>query len=47
MRHHSHLTLEEREDIMCLRRIGTSISQIVRTVRRNKLTISRELSRNS
>lgn len=47
MHHHNHLTLEEREDIMCLRRTDTSISQIARMIRRSKSTVSRELARNS
>lgn len=46
MRHHSHLTLEEREDIMVLRRQGRSVAEIAAAIGRDKSTVSRELSRN-
>lgn len=46
MRHHTHLTLSEREDIMVLRREGKSVTEIAAITGRDKSTISRELSRN-
>lgn len=46
MRHHEHLTLEEREEIMCLTRQGETVSAIAAAIGRDKATISRELSRN-
>lgn len=46
MRHHTHLTLAEREDIMALRREGASVSGIARAIGRDKSTVSRELARN-
>lgn len=42
-----HLSLEEREDIMCLVRQGKSIGQVARALGRSRLTVSRELGRNS
>jgi IS30 family transposase len=47
MRHHTHLTLEEREDIMCLVREDKAITQIAHAIGKDKSTISRELKRNS
>lgn len=47
MRHHTHLTLEEREEIMCLHRSGKSLGEIASLIGRDKSTISREISRNS
>lgn len=47
MRHHTHLTLREREEIMLLRREGASVTQIAERIGRAKSTVSRELSRNS
>lgn len=47
MGHHIHLTLHEREDIMIMRRDGKGVSEIARAIRRDKSTVSRELSRNS
>lgn len=44
--HYKHLTPEEREDIMCLYREGTSLRQIAQTLDRAPSTISRELRRN-
>lgn len=38
-----HLTIGEREDIMCMRRVG----EIAREIGRDKSTVSRELRRNS
>lgn len=46
MCHHTHLTLEEREDIMCLRREGASMSFIAKKLGRATSTISREIARN-
>ena len=46
VRHHTHLTLEEREEIMCLRRKGMSITKIASSLGRSKSTISREIARN-
>ena len=46
MRHHTHLALSEREDIMILRREGESVSGIARAIGRDKSTASREISRN-
>lgn len=47
MRHHAHLTLAEREDIMILRREGGRITEIAAAIGRDKSTVSRELARNS
>lgn len=44
---HRHLSIEEREEIMCLRREGEGVCQIARDIGRDKSTVSRELSRNS
>ncbi len=46
MCHHTHLTLEEREDIMCLKRQGETVTAIASAIGRDKSTVSRELSRN-
>lgn len=43
MCHHKHLTLQEREDIMMMRRDRKSVTEIGR----DKSTVSRELRRNS
>lgn len=42
-----HLTLEEREEIMLMRRDGKSLGEIALRTGRDKSTISRELDRNS
>ena len=47
MRHHQHLTLLERENILFLSAIGYSITQIAKKMNRDKSTISREFHRNS
>ena len=47
MGRYHHLSLEEREDIMCLAREGLGPSEIARRTGRSKSTVSRELSRNS
>ena len=47
MGRYSHLTIEEREDVMCLRRQGKGVSEIAREIHRDKSTVSRELARNS
>lgn len=47
MRHHAHLTLAEREDIMILRREKGRITEIAAAIGRDKSTVSRELARNS
>ena len=47
MGRYSHLTIEEREDVMCLRRQGKGVSEIARSIGRDKSTVSRELARNS
>jgi len=46
MKKYHQLTLEEREEISMLRQSKTSISKIALALRRDKSTISRELSRN-
>ena len=46
MGHYSHLSIEEREDIMVWWRNHESISQIARKLGRNKSSISREIKRN-
>ena len=43
---YKHISVEEREDIMCLRAEGKGVSEIARRVHRDKSTVSRELSRN-
>ena len=47
MGRYRHLSIEEREDIMCLRGRGEGVGQIAREIGRDKSTVSRELSRNS
>lgn len=46
MGHHTHLTLQEREDIMVMRREGKGVTQIAKAIGRDKSTVSRELKRN-
>lgn len=46
MGRYHHLSLEEREDIMCLRAEGRGVHEIVRMIGRDAATVSRELSRN-
>ena len=46
MGHYSHLSIEEREDIMVCWKNHESISQIARKLGRNKSSISREMKRN-
>ena len=46
MGHYSHLSIEEREDIMICWKNHESISQIARKLGRNKSNISREIKRN-
>lgn len=46
MGHYTHLTLEEREDVMCWRRQGLSIRAIAARLDRSASTISREIRRN-
>ena len=46
MGHYSHLSIEEREDIMVWWKNHESISQIARKLGRNKSSISREIKRN-
>lgn len=47
MGRYHHLSLEEREDIMCLAREGLGPSEIARRTGRHKSTVSRELRRNA
>lgn len=47
MGRYRHLSIEEREEIMCLRREGAGVGRIAREIGRDKSTVSRELSRNS
>lgn len=47
MGRYSHLTIEACEDIMCLCRQEKGVSEIVRSIGRDKSTVSRELRRNS
>ena len=47
MRHHTHLTLTEREDIMIMHREGRKTTEIAEAIGRSKSTVSRELRRNS
>lgn len=47
MGRYTHLTLDEREDIMLLRGKGAGVREIAREVGRDKSTVSRELARNS
>jgi len=46
MHHHRHLTLEEREDIMMMRREGKSLAAIGKEIGRDRSTVSREIARN-
>lgn len=46
MGHYRHLSIEEREEIMCLRREGAGVREIARRIGRDKSTVSRELRRN-
>lgn len=46
MGRYHHLTLDEREDIMCLRAEGKGVREIARRLGRDAATVSRELSRN-
>jgi IS30 family transposase len=45
--HCSHLSIEEREDVMLLARQHTGVREIARTIGRDKSTVSGELTRNS
>jgi IS30 family transposase len=47
MSHYTHLTIEERENILVLRATGNSMQAIANEMNRSKSTISRELSRNT
>ena len=47
MGRYKHLTIGEREDIMCMRREGRRVGEIAREIGRDKSTVSRELRRNS
>ena len=47
MGRYSHLSIEEREDVMCLCRPGKGVSEIARAIDRDKSTVSREFARNS
>lgn len=47
MGRYHHLSIEEREDIMCLRREHLGVGEIARRIHRDKSTVSRELARNS
>ena len=44
---YTHLTIEEREEIMCLRRQGKGVNEVARAIGRHGSTVSRELRRNS
>lgn len=44
---YKHLSIEEREDIMAMRREGRSMGEVARALGRSKSTVSRELGRNS
>ena len=46
MGRYHHLSIEEREDIMCMRREHKSLADIAAAIGRDKSTVSRELSRN-
>ena len=43
MGRYSHLTIEAREEIMCMRREGRGVGDIARAIGRDKSTVSREL----
>lgn len=47
MGRYKHLTIGEREDIMCMRREGRRVGEMAREIGRDKSTVSRELRRNS
>lgn len=47
MGHHRHLTLQEREDIMVMRRANKGVTEIAEAIGRDKSTVSRELRRNA
>lgn len=47
MGRYGHLSIEEREEIMCLRREHRGVREIARKIGRDKSTVSRELARNS
>lgn len=44
---YTHLTLTEREDIMCLLTVGKGVSEIAGLLGRSKSSVSREINRNS
>lgn len=46
MKSYKHFTLEERESLYLLLKIGKNISEIARELKRSKSTISREIKRN-
>lgn len=46
MGRYSHLTIGEREEIMCMRREGRGVGDIARAIGGDKSTVSRELARN-
>lgn len=47
MGRYRHLSIEEREDTMCLRREGAGVGDIARAIGLDKSTVSRELRRNA
>ena len=47
MGRYKHLSIEEREEIMCLRGQGEGVRAIARAIGRSPSTVSRELARNS
>lgn len=47
MGRYEHLTIGEREDIMCMRREGRRVGEMAREIGRDEPTVSRELRRNS
>ena len=47
MRHYTHLSIEDRENIRVFLETGLSISETARRLGRSKSTINRELKRNS
>ncbi|MDM8275825.1 helix-turn-helix domain-containing protein, partial [Enorma phocaeensis] len=47
MSRYHHLSIEEREGIMCLRRGHAGVGEIARRLHHSKSTVSRELRRNS
>lgn len=47
MGRYKHLTIGEREDIMCMRREGRRVGEMAREIGRDESTVSRELRRNS